>query len=126
MRFSTIVPLLLAAGVANAQFGKGKANAGNGKANAGNGKANAGNGKNNANAGNGQNNAGNGGNNAAGANCLNPDVISKNANNDGLQNAEAGQAASATDANNFINFCAGKTITDGLQVKGGSCNPIRE
>ncbi|KAF9784692.1 hypothetical protein BJ322DRAFT_991980, partial [Thelephora terrestris] len=25
--------------------------------------------------------------------------------------------------NNFINFCAGKTITNGLQVKTGSCNP---
>jgi transcription initiation factor TFIID subunit 15 len=92
MRFSTIVPVLLAAGFANAQFGQN----------------------------NGQNNGQNGGN------CLNPNVISKNANNDGSANAEAGQAKSATDANNFINFCAGKTITDGLQVKGGSCNPIRE
>lgn len=25
---------------------------------------------------------------------------------------------------NFINFCTGKTISNGLQVQGGSCNPI--
>jgi len=38
--------------------------------------------------------------------------------------SEAGQADSATDPANFINFCTGKTITNGLQVKGGSCNGI--
>lgn len=26
---------------------------------------------------------------------------------------------------NFINTCVGKTLTNGLQVKGGSCNGIR-
>lgn len=26
-------------------------------------------------------------------------------------------------SNNFIGFCVGKTITNGLQVQGGSCNP---
>ncbi|TYJ54897.1 hypothetical protein B9479_004405 [Cryptococcus floricola] len=39
-------------------------------------------------------------------------------------NATAGQAASAVSGNNFINFCKGNTITNGLQVKEGSCNPI--
>ncbi|KAK1926040.1 hypothetical protein DB88DRAFT_520905 [Papiliotrema laurentii] len=36
-------------------------------------------------------------------------------------NASAGEAASATSNNNFIGFCNGKTLTNGLQVKGGSC-----
>lgn len=38
----------------------------------------------------------------------------------------AGQVASATSSNNFINFCAtvpNLPITNGLQVKTGSCNP---
>jgi hypothetical protein len=38
--------------------------------------------------------------------------------------ADPGQVASLTDSANFINFCAGKTVTNGLQVKGGSCNGI--
>jgi hypothetical protein len=37
---------------------------------------------------------------------------------------EAGQANSATDNANFINFCTGKTLTNGAQVTGGSCNGI--
>ena len=36
----------------------------------------------------------------------------------------AGQVASLTSKNNFINFCAGKTITNGQQITTGSCNPI--
>src|SRR5580700_5854225 len=38
--------------------------------------------------------------------------------------SEAGQAASQTSNDNFINFCAGKTLTNGLQIVGGSCNGI--
>jgi hypothetical protein len=38
--------------------------------------------------------------------------------------AEAGQALSQTSQNNFINFCVGKTLTNGLQIVGGSCNGI--
>ena len=38
--------------------------------------------------------------------------------------AEVGQALSKTSANNFINNCAGKTLTNGLQILGGSCNGI--
>jgi len=34
------------------------------------------------------------------------------------------QADSLTDEANFINFCTGKTITNGAQVVGGSCNGI--
>ncbi|KKY15651.1 hypothetical protein UCRPC4_g06216 [Phaeomoniella chlamydospora] len=37
---------------------------------------------------------------------------------------EAGQSPSQTDNANFINFCTGKTLTDGLQRKGGSCNGV--
>lgn len=40
------------------------------------------------------------------------------------QNATNGTAPSLTSTNNFINFCLGKTITNGQQVKTGSCNPI--
>lgn len=40
------------------------------------------------------------------------------------QGSEKAQAASATDPANFINFCTGKTLTNGLQVKSGSCNGI--
>lgn len=37
----------------------------------------------------------------------------------------AGQVASSTSQNNFINFCTSKVLTNGLQVTGGSCNGIR-
>ncbi|KAL9111703.1 MAG: hypothetical protein Q9227_003978 [Pyrenula ochraceoflavens] len=43
---------------------------------------------------------------------------------DGQANAEAGQSPSATDPANFINFCTGQTLTNGQQVKSGSCNGI--
>jgi transcription initiation factor TFIID subunit 15 len=33
-------------------------------------------------------------------------------------------ANSTSDDANFINFCAGKQLTNGLQVTGGSCNGI--
>lgn len=39
---------------------------------------------------------------------------------------EAAQAKSLTSQNNFINNCAGKTLTNGLQVVTGSCNGIRK
>lgn len=43
-----------------------------------------------------------------------------------FSSATAGQVASATSSNNFINFCATVSnlpITNGQQVKTGSCNP---
>jgi transcription initiation factor TFIID subunit 15 len=79
MRFTTLLPMLLAAGVAQAQFGQNKG--GNNGQN--NGQNNGGN--------NGQNNNGGGGNLA-----LNPANVQKNSNSDGLAQAEAGQAASKT------------------------------
>lgn len=39
------------------------------------------------------------------------------------QGVNAGEANSLQSTNNFINFCVGKTITDGQQIQGGSCNP---
>jgi len=39
------------------------------------------------------------------------------------QGQAAGEANSLQSTNNFINFCAGKTITNGAQVTTGSCNP---
>jgi len=38
--------------------------------------------------------------------------------------AETGEAVSATSTNNFINFCEGQTLTNGLQITTGSCNGI--
>lgn len=35
----------------------------------------------------------------------------------------AGEADSLQSTNNFINFCSGKTVTNGAQVTAGSCNP---
>ncbi|RKF80644.1 putative ribosomal protein s17 [Golovinomyces cichoracearum] len=42
--------------------------------------------------------------------------------NDGK--AADGQVDSKTSDENFINFCSGKTLTDGKQIEGGSCNGI--
>ena len=53
-------------------------------------------------------------------------MLSKGSASDGLNNATAGTSPSLTSTNNFINFCktTGKDITNGQQIKGGSCNPI--
>ncbi|KAF2101461.1 hypothetical protein NA57DRAFT_14540, partial [Rhizodiscina lignyota] len=57
--------------------------------------------------------------------CLSPNVISTGSQSNGQEDGgELGQAPSAISANNFIEFCKGETITNGLQNKGGSCNPI--
>lgn len=86
--------------------------------------------------GGGNNNGGNQGNNGgnqAGGNDADSTTLSDNAiqtgsfsdGSEGL-GAEDGQAASATSQNNFINECAGKTLTNGLQITDGSCNGIRK
>lgn len=56
---------------------------------------------------------------------LDPGVIAKGFENDGQNNPEPGQVASLTSNNNFINFCltVNKPLTNGQQIKGGSCNP---
>ncbi|KAK2610356.1 hypothetical protein N8I77_003798 [Diaporthe amygdali] len=72
-------------------------------------------------------NQGNGGNNnAADSTTLSQNAIQSGSFSDGSQGlgAEDGQAASLTSQNNFINECAGKTLTNGLQITDGSCNGI--
>lgn len=83
-------------------------------------------GNNNANQGN--NGGGGGNNNAADSTTLSDNAIQSGSFSDGSQGlgAEDGQAASATSQNNFINECAGKTLTNGLQITDGSCNGIRK
>ena len=53
-------------------------------------------------------------------------VVQKGSFQDGTKalGAEDGQAVSQTSQNNFINFCEGKTLTNGLQIVDGSCNGI--
>ena len=53
-------------------------------------------------------------------------VIATGFEQNGQATATAGQVASATSSNNFINFCAtvgNLPITNGQQIKTGSCNP---
>ncbi|KAG9128308.1 hypothetical protein FRC07_001243 [Ceratobasidium sp. 392] len=84
----------------------------------------------NRNGGGGGRNGAGGGGNGGGANpqtskTLDPRVINPNFARTGQEGKkEAGQVASLTSTNNFINFCVGKTLTNGQQVKGGSCNSV--
>lgn len=57
---------------------------------------------------------------------LDPDVIQVGSSTDGSGSlgANADQAPSLTSENNFINFCKGQTLTNGLQITEGSCNGI--
>jgi len=54
-------------------------------------------------------------------------LVQTGSNQNGQEVQEAGQVASATSPNNFLNFCAthpNLPLTNGLQVKTGSCNGI--
>ncbi|TDL28947.1 hypothetical protein BD410DRAFT_760730 [Rickenella mellea] len=55
---------------------------------------------------------------------LDPKVVSTGFEQDGQAVPEAGQVPSLTSSNNFINFCltTNKPLTNGQQVKTGSCN----
>ncbi|KAH9005948.1 hypothetical protein EDB86DRAFT_3061673 [Lactarius hatsudake] len=55
---------------------------------------------------------------------LDPKVISTGFEKNGQEVPTAGQVASLTSSNNFINFCltVNKPLTNGLQTKTGSCN----
>lgn len=56
---------------------------------------------------------------------LNEDAIQTGSFSDGTEGSdEDGQSPSDTSQNNFINFCAGQTLTNGLQITEGSCNGI--
>ncbi|KAL2069994.1 hypothetical protein VTL71DRAFT_14674 [Oculimacula yallundae] len=65
-------------------------------------------------------------NNDASGTILVANALQTGSFNDGSVNGKqnAGQSASKTSKNNFINFCSGKTLTNGLQVIAGSCNGI--
>ncbi|KAF7971844.1 hypothetical protein HWV62_19867 [Athelia sp. TMB] len=56
---------------------------------------------------------------------LDPSVIASGFAQNGQATQEAGQVASLTSKNNYINFCAttNQALTNGQQVTGGSCNP---
>lgn len=56
---------------------------------------------------------------------LDPAVIAPGFAQNGQAQAEAGQVASLTSTNNFINFCLTTKlpITNGQQITSGSCNP---
>ncbi|KIJ59819.1 hypothetical protein HYDPIDRAFT_177687 [Hydnomerulius pinastri MD-312] len=67
-----------------------------------------------------------GGNDPQSSLTLDPAVIAKGFENDGQDQPAAGQVASLTSSNNFINFCLtvpNQPITNGQQITGGSCNP---
>lgn len=68
---------------------------------------------------NGNQNNGNNNGNPQTSLTLDPSVIQKINGT----SSESGEADSLVSTNNFINFCVGKTITNGLQVQAGSCNP---
>jgi len=55
---------------------------------------------------------------------LSSNLVNKNAAKTGFNASNLEQTNSATSKNNFINFCQGKTLTNGEQVKTGSCNGI--
>jgi len=56
---------------------------------------------------------------------LDPSVVASGFAQNGQGTQEAGQVASLTSTNNFINFCltTNQPITNGQQVTTGSCNP---
>lgn len=56
------------------------------------------------------------------------DVVQVGSTFDGTDafGASDDQAASRISTNNFINFCSGETVTNGLQITEGSCNGIRK
>jgi len=91
--------------------------------NNGKGKGNGNNNGNGKGKGNGKGNNG-GGNNSAGGLTLDSSVVNSNAAQNGFNASNTLQTNSLTSTNNFINFCKGKTLTNGLQVKTGSCNGI--
>jgi hypothetical protein len=128
----------------NNNGGNNNQNGGNNNQNGGNNNQNGGN-NDNQNGGNNDNQNGdnqngdnqngdnqNGDNNNGGNNNDNPqesltllqELVAPGLAQDGQDPPVDGQVASLTSKNNFINFCAGQDITNGAQVKEGSCNPV--
>ena len=76
---------------------------------------------------NGRNGGNNGGNTGGNADLtLDPANVQTGSQANGQNNGQSapGQSPSLTDDANFINFCTGKTLTNGQQDRGGSCNGI--
>jgi hypothetical protein len=74
----------------------------------------------------GGNGGGNGGGDPQTSLTLDPGVIASGFANDGQNVPAAGQVASLTSTNNFINFCltvSNLPLTNGKQIATGSCNP---
>jgi len=97
----------------------------NGGQNGGNNDNNGGNNGGNKGNNGGKNGGGNGGDLQTSL-TLDPSVIADGFANDGQDVPTAGQVPSLTSTNNFINFCAtvkNLPITNGKQIKTGSCNP---
>ena len=88
-----------------------------------NGGNNGGNNNNN-NGGNNNNNGGNNGGNGGNPLLLLQGNVQQGSNSQGTPDIAAGQSNSKTDPANFINFCTGKTLTNGKQVTQGSCNGV--
>ncbi|KAI1181134.1 hypothetical protein F4777DRAFT_573206 [Nemania sp. FL0916] len=55
---------------------------------------------------------------------LNANAVQTASASDGDPDTASGEAPSKTDNANFINFCSGQTLTNGLQNTDGSCNGI--
>ncbi|GAB1320926.1 hypothetical protein MFIFM68171_11136 [Madurella fahalii] len=62
------------------------------------------------------------------ATCIAPDALQTGSLYTGLEEGTVGirpgLSESATDEANFVNFCAGRTLTNGQQNRNGSCNGI--
>jgi len=83
-------------------------------------------GNNNSSAGNNNGGGNNNNNNPQDSRVLSPQVIAAGFEQNGQETPTAGQVASLTSSNNFINFCLtvpNLPITNGKQISTGSCNP---
>ncbi|KKA29708.1 hypothetical protein TD95_004174 [Thielaviopsis punctulata] len=58
------------------------------------------------------------------SNCLDRNAIQVASNTTGVTSASNSSTPSETDPYNFINYCSGRTVTNGTQNVAGSCNPI--
>jgi len=67
---------------------------------------------------------GNGNGGAQSSLTLLSNLVQTNSEQNGFNASNLAQTNSTTSNNNFINFCEGKTLTNGLQIKTGSCNGI--
>jgi hypothetical protein len=78
----------------------------------------------------GNNNNNNNNNNAgqqdpAATTCLVAEAVQTGSASNGQEDgAQEGQVPSQVSTNNFLNFCAGKQLTNGQQITTGSCNGI--